>query len=323
MTAIAPARTVMAVRVAANSQPEITPFFEMQTQNALMAHLEIMPGTVGENEFRVSLYDTDGNVINDASRIRLRFESLEQNLGESELRPELDANGFYSVSGANLSIPGQWRIRMTVQRPQQYDAVLDFRPTLSASLPPPPPVESTIPVTERGLAAALAGIGLLGMGGFFIAQKPRPIISGSNLLSAGALIVGLILLVTSVSAFTADTSLRVRDAWARPMLQGMNGSVYLTVENNTPQLERLVGADADVAANVELHQTVIENNVASMRFIPGLDIPAYSELEIETGDYHLMLNDLQQNLVEGQTFPLTLHFASGAFLTVEVTVGEL
>ena len=322
MTAIAPARTVMAVRVAASSQPEIIPFFEMQTQNDLMAHLEIMPGTVGENEFRVSLYDTDGHAVTDASRIRLRFESMEQNLGESELRPELDDDGFYSISGANLSIPGQWRIRMTVQRPQEFDAVLDFQPTLSASLPPPPPVESTLPVTERGLAAGLAGIGLLCVSGFFLTWKPRPITSGSSLLCGAASIVGLVLLVTAVSAFTADTSLRVRDAWARPMIQGMTGSVYLTIENNTPQLERLVGADADVAASVELHRTVIENNIASMRFVPGLDIPAYSQLEIETGDYHLMLNELQQDLIEGETFPLTLHFASGAFIEVEVTVGE-
>lgn len=322
MTAIAPARTVMAVRVAASSQPEIVPFFEMQTQNNLMAHLEIMPGTVGENEFRVSLYGSDGKAITDASRIRLRFESMEQNLGESELRPELDEDGFYTVSGANLSIPGQWRIRMTVQRPQQFDTVLDFQPTISASLPPPPPVDATLPITERGLAAGLAAIGLLGMGGFFLTWKPLPLISGKNLLSSGALAVGLVLLLTAASALTADTSLRARDAWARPMAQGMTGSVYLTVENNTPQLERLVGADSPVATRIELHRTVIENNVASMRFVPGLDIPAYSQLEIETGDYHLMLNDLQQDLVEGETFPLTLHFASGEFVEVEVRVGE-
>jgi copper transport protein len=323
MTAIAPARTVMAVRVAASRQPQIQPFFEMQMQNDLMAHLEIVPGVVGENEFLVSLYNEEGHVITDASRIRLRFESLEQNLGESELRPELRDDGiFYAATGANLSIPGEWRIRMTVQRPQQFDTVLDFHPTLSASLPPPPTVESAIPAGERGLAAALAGIGLLGVGGFFLAQKPRALTSGSSLLSGAALAVGVILLVTSVSALRADTSLRTRDAWARPMLQGMTGSVYLTIENNTPQLERLIGADTDVAASVELHQTVIENQIASMRFVPGLDIPAYSQLAIETGDYHLMLNDLQQDLTEGETFPLTLHFASGAFITVEVTVRE-
>lgn len=320
MTATAPARAVMAVRVAASSQPVIYPFFEMQVENDLMAHLEIVPGAVGENEFLVSLYDAEGRIVNDASLIRLRFDSLEQNLGQSELRPELRDDGiFYTATGSNLSVPGQWRIRMTVQRPQQFDTVLDFQPTISAAAPPPPVIESALPPGERGLAAALAGAGLLAMGGFFLARGSRPLRS-SSVLSGVALLAGAALLATAAPSLMADTTLRVRDAWSRPMPAGMTGAVYLIIENNTPQQERLVGADTPAAARVELHQTVIENQIASMKFVPGLDIPAYSQLVIETGGYHFMLNDLRQDLIAGETFPLTLHFASGKFLTVEVMV---
>lgn len=84
-----------------------------------MAHLEITPGYVGENTFRISLYDTDGNAVTDASRIRLRFDHTKENLGQSELRPELQPDdSYYAITGANLSIPG------TCIAPGQYDLIL-------------------------------------------------------------------------------------------------------------------------------------------------------------------------------------------------------
>jgi copper transport protein len=157
MTAMNPARNVLVERANAVAAAEAAAeaarqaaleaeraaaaakFSEMQMVDDLHITLEISPGWAGENDFNVTLNSmADGSVIKDASLIRLRFEHTEQDLGESELRigpdAESNADGVYTVRGANLSVPGPWRIRMSVQRPDQFDAVVDFAPNVQ--MPP-------------------------------------------------------------------------------------------------------------------------------------------------------------------------------------------
>jgi hypothetical protein len=88
----------------------------METVDDVMVHLEITPYQIGENTFIVSLYDEDGNAITDARRIRLRFINEGAGIDTSELRPTLTDNGTYQISGTNLSLAGDWRIRMTISR---------------------------------------------------------------------------------------------------------------------------------------------------------------------------------------------------------------
>lgn len=109
---------------------------EMQTVDELHVMLTIMPGSVGENDFVVDLSTPTGEPVIDVSLIRLRFDH--QDLGQSELRiepaanPEQQEGGLYHITGANLSVPGEWRIRVTIARPDQYDTVVDFNPTIAA-----------------------------------------------------------------------------------------------------------------------------------------------------------------------------------------------
>ena len=110
---------------------------DMQTVDDLHVMLTITPGTVGENEFAVDLSTAAGELVTDASLIRLRFDH--QDLGQSELRIEPAANpgqqqgGLYRITGANLSVPGEWRLRLTIARPEQYDSVVDFNPTIAGT----------------------------------------------------------------------------------------------------------------------------------------------------------------------------------------------
>ena len=202
MTSGSPARGVQALRAAAAAPPQTQPYFDVEIVNNQMMHLQIVPGFVGENEFIVTPFDEDGNLVSDASLIRLRFTNLDQNLGESELRPQPSGQGDYRATGSNLSTPGRWRIRMTVARPGKFDVVADFE----ANIQPPPPVPSVdqitaVPVAERTVAAALAGIGLLGISGFFLAQTRRRWASGAGLLASAGIALGLILLVSGAQDF--------------------------------------------------------------------------------------------------------------------------
>jgi copper(I)-binding protein len=120
-----------------------------------------------------------------------------------------------------------------------------------------------------------------------------------------------------------DASLGVADAWSRPAI-GPNGAVYLTIEGGVSDTA-LSGASAssDVAAAVELHQTVIrDDGTMGMTEMPQVTIPAESTVMMVPGGLHVMLLDLKEPLELGDTFELTLTFDDGTNLTTTVDVRD-
>ncbi|MEZ4668676.1 MAG: copper resistance protein CopC [Anaerolineae bacterium] len=147
MTYTIPARNNMALRAANPPAPEPLPIKDVQTVNGMVIETTISPGWVGENTFTLKLVDENGAPVNDADLIRMKFDSQSANLGQSELRPVLTAEGVYSVSGANLSVGGEWRIRTTIRRPNVFDTLVDINPTVPAAPPFPRRSDCPIPAT--------------------------------------------------------------------------------------------------------------------------------------------------------------------------------
>jgi hypothetical protein len=209
LTSISPARNTLAVRAAAPPPAPTNDLLTMQSSDDLHIHLNIYPGWVGQNTFTVSLLqnDMDGKEVSDASLIRLRFDSLDQDIGTSELRPQNQGDGNYVAAGANLSVPGNWRIRMTVQRPGKYDAVTNFNVNmqLPPPLPPPPLIDPAPVLSERAVAFLLAGVVALAAAGFFIGENRLRLrlSSGAVLLTGGLFIGGCLFLVSGVRAIQA------------------------------------------------------------------------------------------------------------------------
>ena len=131
-------------------------------------------------------------------------------------------------------------------------------------------------------------------------------------------------------------TLEVSDAWVRatiPMgdagemdgdseMDRMTGA-FMTIRNTTDASERLVGASADVAAVVEVHETTMENDVMQMRPVEGIDIPAGGSIELKPGGLHIMLMGVRQDLEPGQTVTLKLDFTSGRSVLVDAEVRPL
>ncbi|MCU0514351.1 MAG: copper chaperone PCu(A)C [Anaerolineae bacterium] len=329
LTAGSPARVTLAQRQALATQPAPPALYVMENSDDLHVHLEITPGTVGENTFALSLFNlADGTLIRDAGRIRLRFDNREQNSGQSELRPELQPDGTYSIRGTNLSLPGTWRIRITIQRPGRFDTVVDLTPTVTAPAPLPPPIlEAAPPPVERRIALILAGAALLLIGGFGVGwARPRQVlVSGGGLFAAAGCLAGVLCLVSGVAVPVPESAgssgtFSARDAWALSNAAGQTGAVYLTLENNTDTPRQFINATTLAATAVEIHATRIVDDIARMERLTALDIPAGQRLEIAPGGYHLMLIDLQRELIPGERFPLTLHFADGQSQMLEVQV---
>ncbi|MDT0309859.1 copper chaperone PCu(A)C [Streptomyces sp. DSM 44917] len=93
---------------------------------------------------------------------------------------------------------------------------------------------------------------------------------------------------------------------------------FLTLRNTGGADDALTGASSDLAAAVEIHETV-DN---AMREAESLTIPAGGELRLGRGGSHLMLIDLSHRPEEGETVTVELRFATSEPITLDVPVAS-
>ncbi|WP_376791222.1 copper chaperone PCu(A)C [Thermoflexus sp.] len=145
-------------------------------------------------------------------------------------------------------------------------------------------------------------------------------------------LLGALIAACAAPAATGP-QIQIQDPWARPgamgMSQGMGhggegtSAVYFVVVNNGDQPDALVGAASDVAEKVEFHETVMEGDVAKMRPVPRVEIPAKGRVEFRPRGLHVMLIGLKQDLKAGDTFTVTLRFEKSGELRLSVPVKEM
>ena len=139
----------------------------------------------------------------------------------------------------------------------------------------------------------------------------------------------------------------VSDAWARPAqllgddmgdmehegtaeedgmeMGGTNGAVYMTIENEGDEDDRLVGVQSEIADAVELHTVNMVEGVMQMRPVEdGIEIPAGGSetVVLEPGGLHVMLVGLNESLAVGDTFVVELEFEQAGSIAVDVEVRE-
>lgn len=97
-------------------------------------------------------------------------------------------------------------------------------------------------------------------------------------------------------------------------------AAYMTIGNNSDDDVSLISVSTDVAEFVEIHATTIENDIARMSPVDELDIDAGESVVLEPGGYHIMLINLNRDLIPGETIALKLTFASNIEMTIDVPV---
>ncbi|MEL6525434.1 MAG: copper chaperone PCu(A)C, partial [Chloroflexota bacterium] len=111
------------------------------------------------------------------------------------------------------------------------------------------------------------------------------------------------------------------------MEMGMSAvsGAYVTITNNRLEDITLVSATAENVGMIEIHETVVDDNdMASMQEIEGgLLVPAESTVEMRPGGLHLMLMQLQSDLVEGETVAITLTFADNTSIVVDAPISTV
>jgi copper(I)-binding protein len=136
-------------------------------------------------------------------------------------------------------------------------------------------------------------------------------------------VIVVLLLIAACGARNQQptAAITVDEAWIRPALASGNTAAYMSIANHTDTPITLTSITADFAGIVQIHQTVVENDIAHMQHIEnGMRIGAGETLNLQPGGYHVMMMNVQQALNEGDKVSLGLTFDNGETMTVEAEV---
>jgi copper(I)-binding protein len=99
-------------------------------------------------------------------------------------------------------------------------------------------------------------------------------------------------------------------------------AAYFVITNSSPDTDRLEAVGSPIAGAAQLHEHINQNGLMKMQHVETVDVPAGGTVTFAPMAYHVMLLDLKDRsrLIDGQTFPLTLHFQKAGDLTVDVVV---
>jgi copper(I)-binding protein len=141
-----------------------------------------------------------------------------------------------------------------------------------------------------------------------------------RVVATSAVICGLAGLAWAEPMATVGT-IAVHDAWVRASLgQTGTSAAYMTLEASGDQGDRLVAAATPAAAGAELHTHVVEEGVARMRPVAGIEIAPGAPTVLAPGGVHIMLVGLRDRLVEGDTLSLSLTFEHAGSIELEVPI---
>jgi periplasmic copper chaperone A len=130
-----------------------------------------------------------------------------------------------------------------------------------------------------------------------------------------------VIMAAALCAFAAQSwaQVVVSGAWVRgtaPAQKATGAFMTLQAEKDV----KLVAASSPVAAVVEVHEMTMKDGVMRMRAIPSLALPAGQPVELKPGGYHIMLMELKQALVQGDSVAITLILEDSAKQRQQVSI---
>ncbi|MFP4312375.1 MAG: copper chaperone PCu(A)C [Nitriliruptoraceae bacterium] len=139
--------------------------------------------------------------------------------------------------------------------------------------------------------------------------------------AAAAALLGASLLLHACGP-AGEPALSVSEAQAAVPLAG-SSQLVLAITNRGDGEDRLVAVDTDAAVGVELHETRIEDGIATMVSLDEIVLPAGETVRFRPGGLHLMMLGPDDDVALGARFPLTLRFDRSDPITVTAEVRDL
>ena len=123
--------------------------------------------------------------------------------------------------------------------------------------------------------------------------------------------------------FANDEKIYVEQAWVReaPPTSTINAA-YLHIENLTDQKLALISAESPDFDKVEIHKTILEEEVARMIPVTQVTIPPHETIVLAPTGLHFMLLGRKRPLLVGDEITLVLHFAPSFSHSLTVPVKQ-
>lgn len=129
------------------------------------------------------------------------------------------------------------------------------------------------------------------------------------------------LLALAAPAVAHDYSvgdIEIGHPWSRPTPPTARvAGGYVTLNNTGPEADRLVDVESPDAQSAEIHRSVVENGVASMRPVEAIEITPGASVDFEAERLHFMFIEPDRPLQDGDRFPATLVFEKAGSIDVE------
>ncbi|CAK0740686.1 periplasmic copper chaperone A [Gammaproteobacteria bacterium] len=122
-------------------------------------------------------------------------------------------------------------------------------------------------------------------------------------------------------ATLAQAEVTVMSPWVREAPPTAEiSAAYMMLHNDGDTDQVLLEVTTPSFNRVEIHQTTMHDDMASMETEDSLLIPAQDGVALVPGGYHLMLIGVKKPLKVGDTVDLSLHFQGGETIEVHAPV---
>ncbi len=104
-----------------------------------------------------------------------------------------------------------------------------------------------------------------------------------------------------------------------PAVKGQPAAAYFTVHGSGKD-NTLISITTEYAIRSEMHESMKTGTMATMKPIDHLALPADGTIDFKPGGKHLMLYDVNPEIVPGRTLALTFTFSDGTRLAYPALV---
>lgn len=116
-------------------------------------------------------------------------------------------------------------------------------------------------------------------------------------------------------------SIAISQPWSRPTPpKAPVASGYMKLTNTGAEADSLLSISSPVAKRAEIHRSVVENGIASMRPAGAIVIEPGKTVDFEQEKLHIMFMEPTQMLKDGEKFSATLVFDKAGPVDVEFSV---
>ncbi len=142
-----------------------------------------------------------------------------------------------------------------------------------------------------------------------------------RLLPITGMVIAYCIVANARAADYKAGSIAISAPWSRATPKGAQTAIgYITIKNNGTTPDRLIGGSVEVADRFQLHAMTMENGIAKMRDLSGIDIKPGQTIEFKPGGSHAMFVNLKHPLNKGKRVKGTLIFEHAGMVPIEYQV---